>query len=95
MNDFNSRTSTTYVLKTNNNICHTQILYLTCLRHIHYLHPFLNCIFEGCFSNYVSLSMNEYSLKDVDTKDVVDHVFETERDIFDYLEYGYVDPWLR
>ena len=41
------------------------------------------------------LSMNEYSLKDVDTKEVVDHVFETERDIFDYLEYGYVDPWLR
>ena len=41
------------------------------------------------------LSMNEYSLKDVDTKKVVDHVFETERDIFDYLEYGYVDPWLR
>ena len=41
------------------------------------------------------LSMNEYSLKDVDTKEPVDHVFETERDIFDYLEYTYVDPWKR
>lgn len=41
------------------------------------------------------LSMNEYSLKDVETKEPVDHVFETERDIFDYLEYSYVDPWKR
>ena len=41
------------------------------------------------------LSMNEYSLKDVETKEPVDHVFETERDIFDYLEYTYVDPWKR
>ena len=41
------------------------------------------------------LSMNEYSLKDVDTKEPVDHVFQTERDIFDYLEYTYVDPWKR
>ena len=41
------------------------------------------------------LSMNEYSLKDVDTKEPVDHIFETERDIFDYLEYTYVDPWKR
>ena len=41
------------------------------------------------------LSMNEYSLKHIDTKEPVDHVFETERDIFDYLEYTYVDPWKR
>tara|TARA_B100000963_G_scaffold359069_1_gene385323 strand:+ start:7986 stop:9812 length:1827 start_codon:yes stop_codon:yes gene_type:complete len=41
------------------------------------------------------LSMNEYSLKDVNTKEPVDHVFQTERDIFDYLEYTYVDPWKR
>ena len=41
------------------------------------------------------LSMNEYSLKDVETKEPVDHLFETERDIFDYLEYTYVDPWKR
>jgi DNA polymerase/3'-5' exonuclease PolX len=41
------------------------------------------------------LSMNEYSLKDVDTKVPVDHKFGTEKDIFDYLEYPYVEPWLR
>ena len=41
------------------------------------------------------LSMNEYSLKHIETKEPVDHVFETEKDIFDYLEYTYVDPWKR
>ena len=41
------------------------------------------------------LSMNEYSLKDIETKEPVDHVFQTERDIFDYLEYTYVEPWKR
>jgi len=41
------------------------------------------------------LSMNEYSLKGLEDKVIVDHVFETERDIFDYLGYTYVDPWLR
>ena len=41
------------------------------------------------------LSMNEYSLKHVDTKIVVDHLFKTEKDIFDYLDYSYVEPWSR
>jgi DNA polymerase beta len=41
------------------------------------------------------LSMNEYSLKHSETKEPVDHVFETEKDIFDYLDYTYVDPWKR
>lgn len=41
------------------------------------------------------LSMNEYSLKDIDTKVPVDHNFETEKDIFDYLEFEYVEPWNR
>jgi DNA polymerase beta len=38
------------------------------------------------------LSMNEYSLKHVSDKSVVDRVFETEKDIFEYLEYAYVEP---
>ena len=41
------------------------------------------------------LSMNEYSLKHVSTNDKVDHTFSEEKDIFDYLEYTYVEPWLR
>lgn len=41
------------------------------------------------------LSMNEYSLKHSSDKSVVDHVFETEKDIFDYLEYPYVEPCKR
>ena len=41
------------------------------------------------------LSMNEYSLKDIHTKQIVDYVFTSEKDIFDYLEYPYVDPWKR
>ena len=41
------------------------------------------------------LSINEYSLKDNETKEKVKHVFHTERDIFDYLGYEYVEPELR
>ena len=40
-------------------------------------------------------TMNEYSLKHISDKSVVDHVFETEKDIFEYLEYTYVEPWKR
>ena len=40
-------------------------------------------------------SMNEYSLKHVSDKSVVDHEFKVEKDIFDYLEYSYVEPWQR
>ncbi len=38
------------------------------------------------------LTMNEYSLKYTDTKKKVDHVFTTEKDIFDYLKYEYIAP---
>ena len=38
------------------------------------------------------LSLNEYSLKDNNTKKVVDHEFKVEKDIFDYLEMEYVGP---
>ena len=38
------------------------------------------------------LSLNEYSLKDNNTKKVVNHKFIVEKDIFDYLEMDYVEP---
>ena len=38
------------------------------------------------------LSMNEYSLKDNETKKVIDHKFNVEKDIFDYLEMDWVEP---
>jgi len=36
--------------------------------------------------------MNEYSLKDSNTKKVIDHKFIVEKDIFDYLEMDWVEP---
>lgn len=41
------------------------------------------------------MTINEYSLKDQKTKKPVDHVFKEEKDIFDYLGMGYVEPWQR
>jgi DNA ligase-1 len=41
------------------------------------------------------LSLNEYSLKDNNTKKVVDHKFVSEKNIFDYLGMEYVDPTRR
>ena len=41
------------------------------------------------------MSINEYSLKDSETKVIVDHKFNVEKDIFDYLEMEYVEPWNR
>lgn len=41
------------------------------------------------------LSMNEYSLKDSNTKKIVDHKFKEEKDIFDYLEMEWVEPTSR
>ena len=41
------------------------------------------------------LSMNEYSLKYDDSKELDDNKFTSEKDIFEYLEYPYVEPWLR
>ena len=41
------------------------------------------------------ISINEYSLKDLETKKKVDHEFYSEKDIFDYLGMKYVEPWDR
>lgn len=38
------------------------------------------------------MTINEYSLKDSETKKKVDHVFREEKDIFDYLDMEYVKP---
>ena len=38
------------------------------------------------------LSMNEYSLKDNETKKVIDYKFIKEKDIFDYLGMDWVEP---
>ena len=38
------------------------------------------------------MTINEYSLKDNETKEKVSHTFRTEQDIFDYLGYAYVEP---
>ena len=40
-------------------------------------------------------TMNEYSIKHSDTGKKVDHVFTEEKDIFKFLEMGYVEPWQR
>jgi len=40
-------------------------------------------------------TMNEYSIKHSDTKQKVDHTFTVEKDIFDFLDMGYVEPWQR
>ena len=37
------------------------------------------------------LSMNEYSLKDNETKKIIDHKFIKEKDIFDYLGMDWVE----
>ena len=38
------------------------------------------------------LSMNEYSLKDNETKEIVEQKFYKEKDIFDYLNMEWVEP---
>jgi DNA polymerase/3'-5' exonuclease PolX len=38
------------------------------------------------------LTLNEYSLKDSKTKKKVDHKFNNEKDIFDYIKYDYIEP---
>ena len=37
-------------------------------------------------------SMNEYSVKYIDSKKKVDHNFVTEKDIFEYFDYEYIEP---
>ena len=41
------------------------------------------------------MSINEYSLKNSQTNEKVDHEFYSEKDIFDYLGIDYVEPWDR
>jgi len=37
-------------------------------------------------------TINEYSVKSTETKKIVNHKFITEKDIFDYFKFEYVDP---
>ena len=39
-----------------------------------------------------NLTINEHCISHLDTKDPVDHEFETEKDIFDYIDMEYVAP---
>lgn len=46
------------------------------------------------------MTINEYNLKTIpphkhQRAKIVDHVFKDEKDIFEYLEMGYVEPWQR
>ena len=41
------------------------------------------------------MTLNEYSLKDCDTMEVMDHKFKEEKDIFEYLDMEYVEPTMR
>lgn len=63
--------------------------------------PFALLYFTGNFqfnitmrSHALSLgySLNEQGLYDIETKKKVNHKFETEEDIFSFLEYPYVEP---
>ena len=38
------------------------------------------------------LSLNEYGIRNLDTKRLVDFTFLTERSIFDYIRWDYVEP---
>ena len=38
------------------------------------------------------LSLNEYGIRNLDTKRLVDYTFLTERSIFDYIRWDYVEP---
>lgn len=42
--------------------------------------------------NEMGMTINEYSLKDIETKKKVTHTFKVEKDIFDYLNMLYVEP---
>lgn len=67
-------------------------------------YPFALLYFTGNFKFNVDMrkhavskgyTLNEQSIHHLDTKKKVEHVFENEKDIFDFLEYPYVDPVLR
>jgi DNA polymerase/3'-5' exonuclease PolX len=40
-------------------------------------------------------TMNEYGIKSSETGKTVDYEFSVEKDIFDFLDMGYVEPWQR
>ena len=40
-------------------------------------------------------TMNEYSMKHTKTKEVIEKTFKTEREIFDFLGYDYLEPEMR
>jgi DNA polymerase/3'-5' exonuclease PolX len=40
-------------------------------------------------------TMNEYSMKHTETKEVIEKTFKTEREIFDFLGWNYVEPEMR
>ena len=46
-------------------------------------------------ANQKGYTINEYNIEHIDSGKEVDHVFKEEKDIFDYLEMGYVEPWQR
>ena len=40
-------------------------------------------------------TLNEHEVKFTDKNKKLTHKFITEKDIFDYFEYEYVEPWNR
>ena len=46
-------------------------------------------------ANQKGFTINEYNIEHLDSGKEVDHVFKEEKDIFDFLEMGYVEPWQR
>ena len=43
----------------------------------------------------MGMTLNEYSLKDSETMEPVNHIFREEKDIFEYLNYDYLSPEIR
>ena len=46
-------------------------------------------------ANEKGFTINEYNIEHLDSGKEVDHVFKEEKDIFDFLDMGYVEPWQR
>ena len=64
-------------------------------------YPFALLYFTGNFkfnvdmrrhATSMGLSLNEQSLTNIENKQPVNHTFTTEKDIFEYLNYTYVEP---
>lgn len=45
--------------------------------------------------NDKGMTINEYSLRNLETDEIVDYDFKVEKDIFNFLNLGYVEPWQR